>query len=299
MKMDGRLVLSAVLLLAVACTIPPAPGSGPGAAAEPALWRALLDPELSQWEVYLSYRHTTLDVTGPPLDENGAPQAAVGLNPEGQTVFSVLEEDGEPVLHVSGEIYGCLGSREAFENYRLKLQVKWGEKRWPPRLEEPKDTGLLYHSIGDYGVDYWLSWKLSQELQIMQDAMGDYWSIAGSKVDIRSRPLDDGSYRYDPAAQLVADRGNGDYCQRGVNYERRDGEWNTIELVTFGDRSVHIVNGHVVMALEHSRYFDGTAWQPLTRGALQIQSEAAEAFYKGIEIRSIDAMPAEYVPYFE
>jgi hypothetical protein len=30
-----------------------------------------------------------------------------------------------------------------------------------------------------------------------------------------------------------------------------------------------------------------------------LQSEAGEVFYKGIEIRPIDAMPEEYLPYFE
>ena len=71
-----------------------------------------------------------------------------------------------------------------------------------------------------------------------------------------------------------------------------------VELITFGDRSVHLVNGHVVMALESSRYFDGEAWRPLTRGALQIQSEAAEVYFKDIRIRPIEAMPEEYAPYF-
>jgi hypothetical protein len=261
-------------------------------------WRSLLDPELSQWEAYLSYAHPSLEVNGPPLGADGNPMEPLGLGNDPRGVFTMLEEDGEPVLRISGEIYGAISTLEEFEHYHLTLQVKWGEKKWPPRLEEPKDTGLLYHSIGEYGVDYWLSWKLSQELQIMEDAMGDYWTIAGAKVDIRCALTEVGVYRYNPAAPLVSDRGLGDYCQRSANHERPDGEWNTVELMTFGGRSVHIVNGHVVMALEGSRYFDGEAWRPLTRGALQIQSEAAEVFFKDIRIRSIEAMPAEYAGYF-
>lgn len=261
-------------------------------------WISLLDEDLSRWEVYLSYAHTTLDITGPPLDADGQPLAPVGLNNDPKGVFTVIEEEGDLVLRVSGEIYGCLGSLEQFENYHLSLQVKWGEQKWAPRLDEPKDTGVLYHSIGDYGVDYWLSWKLSQELQIMEDAFGDYWSIAGAKVDIRSEKTEEGTYRYDPTAALVSDRGTGDYCQRSTNHELPDGEWNTVELIAFGDRSVHIVNGHVVMTLEGSRYFDGDAWQPLTKGGLQIQSEAAEVYFKDIRIRAIEALPADYEAYF-
>jgi hypothetical protein len=53
------------------------------------------------------------------------------------------------------------------------------------------------------------------------------------------------------------------------------------------------------MALAHARYKQGDTFVPMTGGKLQIQSEAAEVFYRNIEIRSIDAMPNEYTQYFE
>lgn len=288
LRRSGRLCLSLLALPAVTAS-----------AGEENTWISLLDRDLSRWEVYLSYAHTTLDVTGPPLDSDGQPLAPVGLDNDTKGVFTVVEKEGDLVLRVSGEIYGCLGSLEEFENFQLSLQVRWGEKKWPPRLDEPRDTGLLYHSIGDYGVDYWLSWKLSQELQIMEDAFGDYWSIAGAKVDIRCEKTERGTYRYDPSARLVSDRGIGDYCRRRANHELPHGEWNTVELIAFGDRSIHIVNGHVVMTLESSRHFDGKQWQPLTSGALQIQSEAAEVYFRDIKIRPIEAIPPEYANLFQ
>ena len=67
----------------------------------------------------------------------------------------------------------------------------------------------------------------------------------------------------------------------------------------FEDDCVHIVNGKVVMALANSRYKDGEKFLPLAGGKLQIQSEAAEVFYKELEIRPIPAMPAEYAGYFQ
>ena len=39
------------------------------------------------------------------------------------------------------------------------------------------------------------------------------------------------------------------------------------------------------MALRNARYKDGGKWVPMTGGKLQIQSEAAEVFYRDIEIR--------------
>ena len=79
----------------------------------------------------------------------------------------------------------------------------------------------------------------------------------------------------------------------------RVGNWNRLELVCFEDDCVHIVNGQVVMALRDARYKDGAKWVPMTGGKLQIQSEAAEVFYRDIEIRSIPAMPAELAKYFD
>jgi hypothetical protein len=81
--------------------------------------------------------------------------------------------------------------------------------------------------------------------------------------------------------------------------EDRPGEWNTLELVCFQDRCVHIANGKVVMALKNARYKDGEQYVPMTGGKLQIQSEAAEVFYRDIEIRPIPAMPGEYQKFFE
>src|SRR5208283_2266529 len=128
-------------------------------------WTPLLDKNLSQWESYLSYRHTSLTIAGVPKDLNGIPIKPIGLNNDTCKVFSVIDENGEPVLRVSGEIYGCVCTLKEYGNYHLQLMVKWGNKKWPPRLQELKDSGLLYHSIGDYGVDYWLTWKLSHEFQ--------------------------------------------------------------------------------------------------------------------------------------
>ena len=32
-----------------------------------------------------------------------------------------------------------------YKDYRLSLEYKWGEKKFPPRLEAVRDAGLLYH----------------------------------------------------------------------------------------------------------------------------------------------------------
>lgn len=155
---------------------------------KPAGWTPLLDENLSQWETYLSYRHKPGYNGKVPTDLSGNPIAPIGYNIDSTHVFSVLNEPGGPVLKVSGEIYGCLISRESYKNYHLKLQVKWGTRKYEPRQHMLRDAGILYHSVGDAGVDYWRTWMLSQEFQIMEGHMGDFWCQANSAIDIRSFP---------------------------------------------------------------------------------------------------------------
>ncbi len=270
-------------------------------------WQSLLDSDLSHWRVYQSYQHTN-DFRGrAPVDENGEKIPPIGYDKNLYDLFTVTEQAGEPVLRVSGETYGCVISNQSYRNYHLRLQVKFGQKRWEPRLEKALDSGLLYHSVGDAGVDYWLSWMRSFEFQVMQSGTtegnsGDFWSIAGTKADIKiSRPdPEKRTYYYDPEGEwlTVGSRGVTNFCGT-EDHNSPDGEWTTLELICYEGQSLHIVNGEVVMALKNLRYTAEGGDVPLVEGRLQLQSEAGEVFYKGIEIRPLEQMPEEYVSYFE
>lgn len=270
-------------------------------------WQSLLDSDLSHWRVYQSYQHTN-DFRGrAPVDENGEKIPPIGYDKNLYDLFTVTEEAGEPILRVSGQTYGCVISNQSYRNYHLRLQVKFGQKRWEPRLEKALDSGLLYHSVGDAGVDYWLSWMRSFEFQVMQSGTtegnsGDFWSIAGSKADIKiSRPdPEKRTYYYDPEGEwlTVGSRGVTNFCGT-EDHNSPDGEWTTLELICYEGQSLHIVNGEVVMALKNLRYTAEGGDVPLVEGRLQLQSEAGEVFYKGIEIRPLEQMPEEYVSYFQ
>ncbi len=264
-------------------------------------WTNLIDKNLSRWDNYLSYRHQAGYNGSVPKDSNGIEIAPIGYNKPGYDVFSVIEENNEPVIRISGEIYGCLISKEEYSNYHLKLKVKWGDKKWDPRKQLLKDSGILYHSIGPIGEDYWRSWMLSQEFQIMEGHMGDFWSQKMSAIDIRA-------YIPESVMNSVADesqpfipfgyREKTGFCMRSANYEIPDA-WNDIDLICFNGKSLHIVNGHVVMILQNSRHFENGNFLPLDKGKIQIQSEAAEVFYKDIKIRELDTFPPEYEKYFK
>ena len=265
-------------------------------------WTPLLDKNLSQWNMYLSY-HLKNGYKGEvPKDANGLALNPVGYNKNEDNVFSVIDTDGTPVLRISGEIYGCLFTKQEFGNFDLKLKVKWGTKKSEPRLDKLMDSGVLYNSQGECGIDYWRSWMLGQEFQVMEGHMGDYWSIATSAIDIRAFIPEGDMNTVASEKQPFLPIGNGTqypgFCLRSADYESPAGEWTELELVSLGDKSLHIINGHVVMILKNSRYLKDGNSVPLIKGRIQLQSEAAELFYKDIMIRNISALPEKYAGYF-
>ena len=264
-------------------------------------WTPLLDKDLSLWENYLSYKHKP-DYNGKiPMDKAGNPIAPVGYNKDSTKVFAMLDQSGKPVLRVSGEIYGCLFTRKSYKNYHLKLQVKWGEKKYDPRKEKLRDSGVLYHSNGPAGAEYFRSWMLSQEFQIMEGHMGDFWCQANSAIDIRS-------FQSEGVMNRVADHkqpfgtfksGSDYYCMRSANYESPAGEWTSLELICYEGKSLHIVNGQVAMVLNNSRYITPDGKEvPMISGKIQLQSEAAEVFYRDVMIKEISDMPKKYADLF-
>ena len=266
-------------------------------------WTDLLDKDLSQWENYLSYRSPEGYDGEVPMDAEGNDLKPIGLNKDEFGVFTIIEEDGQAVLRISGEIYGCVATKSEFENYHLKLQVKWGDIKWHPRKELLKDSGVLYHSIGPHGAESWRSWMLSQEFQVMQGHMGDFWSQANSAIDIRAYLPE---YIMNPVAdksQPFLALGRGEevqgYCMRSANFEKPHGEWNELELICFENKSIHVVNGEVVMILKNSRYVEDGKKVPMTKGKIQLQSEAAEVFYKNIKIKNLKNLPEEYQQYYD
>ena len=74
----------------------------------------------------------------------------------------------------------------------------------------------------------------------------------------------------------------------------RPAQWNTVELIAFGEDAIHIVNGKVVMRLHGPMRIDGDVPAPVTSGQIILQSEGAEVFYRDIEIRPITAIPSEF-----
>jgi len=262
-------------------------------------WETLFNgKDFTGWEVYLGVPDPSVDVPGLERDEDGKYTQPLGVGNDPLKVFTVVEVDGAPALHVSGQIYGSFSTVAEYGNYHLRLEAKWGEKKWAPRAELPRNSGLLYHGTGEFGKGLNV-WKISHECQVMENDFGDSYRMGATFCDITARPNESGrGYTYDPAApKLTFGPGlpAGPICKRNPINEKPHGEWNVIELLCYEGTSVHVINGKVNMINTNSHLrVDGNE-VPLTKGVIQLQSEGAEIYYRNIEIRPINQIPDEYL----
>jgi hypothetical protein len=273
--------------------------------AEPG-WRSLWNGrDLSEWTTWLRQPEPSSNVPGLARNAAGHYTEPIGSGRDPLKVFTVLANvDGRPAIRISGEVFGELRTHESFSNYHVRLQFRWGEKKWPPRTEAVRDSGFLYHVHSPPGAEG-RTWARSIEFQIQEKDVGDLYSL-GAMIYVRStlrpgtgsataRPV----YDYDPAgpwnvfAQVPGSDGR---CVKQPDNEKPNGEWNTVEVVCLGEDSIHIVNGKVVMRLHGPTRIDTPTPRPVTAGQLILQSEGAEVFYRDIEIRPITAIPKEYAP---
>ncbi|MDR3094941.1 MAG: DUF1080 domain-containing protein [Bacteroidales bacterium] len=166
-----------------------------------------------------------------------------GTDNDVEKAFTV--EDG--VMKFSGPSMGYVCTKDSYKNYYLRLQIRWGDRKYPPRENVRRDSGLLYHF--PEGVNDEL-WPLSVECQIQEDDFGDYYFVNGALAG-----------------------GSSDGIIHSANFEKAIPEWNTIEVICVDNKSEHYVNGHLVAQAQELN---------LNEGKIFLQLEGAEVFYKDI-----------------
>jgi hypothetical protein len=256
---------------------------------------------LDGWTTWMRAPEPTSAVPGLARDAQGKYTEPIGSGRDPLKVFTVVDTvDGRAAIRISGEVFGELRTKATFKNYRLRLQFKWGEKKWPPRdaAATPRDSGLLYHVHNPPGVGG-RTWARSIELQIQEHDVGDLYAV-GSAIAVRAKPRAGTQpvlYDYDPSGEWTffsQSQGASGRCIKQPDNEKPTGEWNTVELIAFGEDAIHIVNGKVVMRLHGPLRIDSAVPASVTSGAIILQSEGAEVFYRDIEWRPITAIPSEF-----
>lgn len=205
-----------------------------------------------------------------------------GLNEDPDGVFTV--KDG--VIRVSGQHYGYFSTIEEYENYHLTVEFKWGTETYPPRKENARDSGILFHMAGEDKV-----WPKSLEFQIIEGGTGDIILVGGASMDFDEslRPRLAGKNMHSPDGKRLI-RGRVNWEHRAPDWkdvlgfrgpkdlERPVGEWNTLELICKDGTFTYLVNGQVVVR--------GRGAEP-RRGRILLQSEGAELFFRKFELRPL------------
>lgn len=211
-----------------------------------------------------------------------------GRNNDPKNVFSV----SNGMIRISGEEWGCITTEKEFENYRLILEFKWGEKTFEPRVNNARDCGVLLHSIGEDGGSEGI-WMHSIECQIIEGGTGDFIVVG------------DGSENFSITCPVAPEKqGDSPVFQKGgepvtihsnrINWYGRDpnwkdvigfrgakdiekpvGEWNILECLVSRDKISIYLNGVLV----------NQAFQVKpAKGRIQIQSEGAEIFFRRVDV---------------
>jgi hypothetical protein len=204
-------------------------------------------------------------------------------------VFTV--HDG--MIHISGEEFGGLTTKDEFRDYHLVAEWKWGERTWAPRKQKTRDSGILLHCVGPDGAAGG-NWMQSQECQIIEGGCGDFIMVAGQEkpsLTCETRVGPDRQLYFEKGGKAVTrDSGRYNWWGRDPGWkdvlgfrgsrdvEKPAGEWNRTEVICDGDSITNIVNGYVVNAATKSS---------LTKGKIIIQSEGAEILFRKIEVRPI------------
>ncbi len=267
--------------------------SAPAIAAEH--WRPLFNGhDLSNWEMFMTNPDPSWDVPGLKRDAaTGKYLEPIGKNHDPLHVFNIETVDDRPAIHITGQGFGVITTKETFSNFHLRLQVKWGERKWGSKIDKPRDTGLLYFVHGEPGFDH-ATWPRSIEFQIQEHDMGDLYAL-GTQITVNARH-EGKLWLYDPkgaSTLFVQKLPIGNRCVKLGDPEKPHGKWNTLDLYCSGDDSLHIVNGTVVMRLHHAQRLDAAVPALLTSGQICLQTEGAEVYFRDVEVTPIDAFPAD------
>jgi len=232
---------------------------------------------LKNWDIFL----------GSPI--GGFEELAKKATPA--STYQVVDLDGQKVIRVSGDINAALATKAEYANYHLRLEFKWGEKVYGRR-----NSGLLYHSYGPFGVAFG-TWMANIEHQLMHDNLGDTYLMANTYCETKVIKGNDGkAFFFSPEGQSTSfsETDNGRSIKKMKDAEKSLGEWNSVDLYCFGQTAVHVVNGQVVMINTNCSKVEDGLKLPLTKGKIQLQSEGGEFFIRKVEIKKIKEIPAEF-----
>jgi hypothetical protein len=204
----------------------------------------------------------------------------------------------------SAQPAGYIVTDKEYSNYHLRLEYKWGEKRFQPRLKTRRDAGIMYHVVGKDGV-----WPRCIECQIQENDVGDIFTVntrlttsvdpsttnvvsvvttnaAGvMQTNLVVRPV----FEEPENGGVSFVQGIAEGIRRVIRNPMNEHEgWNTVEVIVRGDEAVYIVNGKVNNRASKIQEKVNGEWVPLRKGKIALQLEFAEVFYRNVEVQQLE-----------
>ena len=237
-----------------------------------------------------------------------------GEDPRG--VYSV--RDG--AIRISGDGFGYLTTRQAYKDYRLVAEVKWGTRNLRTRVGMARDSGIFLHSVGPEGNSYDCGWgsrqsntgsdiqsgayKAAIECQVMEGGFGDLLLIHGRYADGRHVPLsittaitdrrvkdDYAKYQFNPkAGQRTLDAGAIAWLEKDTTWRDVPGFRGKRDLESpLGEwtRVECICAGSRVTILVNGTRVNEAGHVFPAGGKILLQCEGSEVFYRRLELHPI------------
>jgi len=158
-------------------------------------------------------------------------------------VFTVLDE----VIHISGNPFGYMRTKEAYSDYKLHLE--W---RWPT---EATNSGVFVHAQQPDTI-----WLKSIECQLAAGNAGDFICVQGSDMTEKT----------DKSKAVVK--------KMAPSSEKPTGEWNTMEVTCKANTIEVSVNG----TLQNK----GTNVS-LSQGSICLQSEGKDIEFRNVYLTKL------------
>lgn len=194
------------------------------------------------------------------------------FNPDNKNEWHIFLKDGkkndsekvfqfeENVLHVSGKDFGYIVTEKKYKNFHFTVEFKWGEKKYPPRENEKRDAGILYH-VGFYSGDK--IWPRSLEYQIQEGDCGDFWMTDSTTIiynDTLTQPK------------------NWLRAIKTKDAEKPNGQWNKAEVIVQNGKITHLLNDEIVNSARLGNTKEGN---------IVLQSEGSEIYYRNMQIKEL------------
>lgn len=210
-----------------------------------------------------------------------------------------LVSDG--MIHIGGRGMGYLATVDAYRDYHLSVEYRWGERN--DGSGNVRNSGILLHANGPHGNARGV-WMASIECQLAQGCEGDLIVIRGNEADGSPIPVtltsdtqraSDGRTRWHQGGdrsvysgkqfwwsnheagfkELLDTRGKQDVASPL-------GEWTQVECICDGTRITIKINGTIV-----NECYDVSP----SSGKILFENEKNEIYFRNLQIRPLRPAP--------